>query len=1395
MLDSGLFVLGKIHGTRVKFIIDTGSCVTIINYEKYLEIDPSIRPPLETTEMQLRTADDGQLVTFGQCDLELGILNSKSTKFTVIVADIQAEGLLGFNFLKYFDCELYPSSKSLICQGEQVLCGDVSESRIRNVRCQQLINKTSVVIPPRSKMIIEVGKSNQKLCKWMMIQGKTTDPNCQYQIGSAVVDTEQLKIPVPIINFSSDSLLLQPDTTLGILVPVNLVDKAKIDDEGSPIEEEIEEEGDFENLLAYRDQLLQFSEVSAPRWSSEVSAPGRCSEDSAPAPKLEPVVDKNRLTFEDPGRNLKSSLACCDQSSLELNQDTVGTTARNRLQYVDMLSASSSTNHFEDVAEEDVHMEKLASDLPDHMRQMFKEATKHLNGNQPEQLKDLLKKHIKLFSETKLDIGKASAIKHTIDTGDAPPLSQPLRRLPIHQQEEADRQVQEMLEAGVIEKSTSPWNSGVVLVQKKDKTQRFCIDFRRLNSVTLRTNSGLQRIDSQLDSLEGSKWFSALDITSAYWNVEMEETSKEKTAFSTQLGHFQFLRMPFGLVNAGSTFSRLMQFILGDLEWKACLIYLDDVITKGKDFEDALNNLAQVFKRLEASGIKLKPKKCLLFQKEVEFLGHLVTENGVATAKDKIAAVKEWPTPTNVSEVKSFLGLVTYYKAFIPSFGDVARPLYQLCRHDCEFQWDESCDTAFDKLKDLLISAPILGYPNRCGKFILDTDASAYAVGAVISQIQEGQEKVISYASKTLSPSERNYCTTRRELLAVVIFVKKFRHYLYGKRFTIRTDHSCLQWLMNFKEPEGQLARWIEYLSTFDFEIVHRKGQHHGNADALSRRPCNYCTKRGNNSPCVKNILPDTKSTSDAQSQTEHSGPLEDAAATKIKWIPKHWYQKPRPKKKRRKVVNRNELQRIQAIQLDAVEDWVPARMKEEQKIDPDLKWIYSMKEEHQERPSWEEVALHPDSDKHYWSLWKQLEFKDEVLCLRWEADDGKTFKYKPLLPNKYRQDLFHQVHSSRTAAHLGIQKTYEKAKSRFYWKNMKDSIMDLCKKCDKCESRKTPPHRNRGTLQSYLVGAPMERISTDILGPLPITSRRNKYILLVGDHFSKWIEGYSLPNQEALTVAKKIVNEFICRYGTFRQLHSDQGTNFESNLIKEICKLLDIQKTRTTPYHPQSDGMIERHNRTLLSSLSMMVKKNQKDWDEQLPFAMMAYRSSVHETTQETPFNMMFGREMLLPLDIMYSNSEEEEVEACEYVVELKERLNTAYESARTEIAKRHRRQKRLYDQRKHGKPYEPGDFVWLYNPVRKKGITTKLSCNWYGPFKVIKRLSDTIYRIQKNKKAVPRVVHYDRLKLYRGDNTASWKSDEPKMVEEADASPLEDVEELPILGRLRPRNKVANL
>ena len=496
--------------------------------------------------------------------------------------------------------------------------------------------------------------------------------------------------------------------------------------------------------------------------------------------------------------------------------------------------------------------------LPEYLQPVVDTATGNLTSEQRDRLQTLIAANQGLFVGPDGKLGRTDLVKHGIDTGDARPIKQGPRSLPISQQMIAEEEVDKMLKQGVIEPSDSPWAAPVVLVTKKDGSTRFCVDYRRLNDLTRKDAYPLPVIGDCLDALHGSQWFHVLDLASSYWQLEMEETSKPKTAFVTRSGLYQFNFMPFGLTNGCATFQRLMELVLRGLQWERCLLYLDDVIVLGKDFDDSLRNLKCVFARLRDAGLKLKPKKCEFFQKEVSFLGHVVGSTGVACDPAKLEAVTEWKTPQSVTEVRSFLGLASYYRRFIMGFAKVAAPLTALTEKGCDFEWTESCENAFQTLKCKLVEAPILAYPSRSleDPFILDTDASDVGLGGVLSQVQDGQEKVIAYASKTLSKPQRQYCTTYKELLAVVTFVKHFRHYLLGRRFTVRTDHSSLRWLLNFKDIEGMVGRWVTYLSQFDYIIEHRKGILHGNADGLSRKvpkhrrrrcgreECDECTRR-----------------------------------------------------------------------------------------------------------------------------------------------------------------------------------------------------------------------------------------------------------------------------------------------------------------------------------------------------------------------------------------------------------------------------------------------------------------------------------------------------------------------------------------------------------------------
>lgn len=419
-------------------------------------------------------------------------------------------------------------------------------------------------------------------------------------------------------------------------------------------------------------------------------------------------------------------------------------------------------------------------------------------------------------------------------------------------QEVIQAHVDDMVAKGIVEASHSPWAAPIVMVRKKDGTWRFCVDYRGLNSVTIKDAHPLPRMDDTLDALRGSSIFSTMDLSSGYWQVQLHEADKPKTAFTTGRSLYQFTVMPMGLVNAPPTFQHLMQLVLHGLSWKTCLVYLDDIIVYSKSFSEHIQHLREVFQRLRAANLKLKPAKCSFAQPQVTFLGHVVSSAGLQPDGKNILKVKDWPIPGSPTEVRAFLGLCSYYRRFIHSFAQISEPLHALTQKGKLFVWTETEQEAFNSLRHALTNAPILSYPDFSKEFLLFTDASNTAIGCVLSQLNaDNKERVIAYGSHVLTSTEKRWSTYDRELWAIVWSIRHFRQYLMGHSFRIITDHKPLLSLRRMVldgDPTGCRARWALEIELYDWTIEYRHGHKHANADAMSHRPDKESREIANNS-------------------------------------------------------------------------------------------------------------------------------------------------------------------------------------------------------------------------------------------------------------------------------------------------------------------------------------------------------------------------------------------------------------------------------------------------------------------------------------------------------------------------------------------------------------------
>ena len=483
------------------------------------------------------------------------------------------------------------------------------------------------------------------------------------------------------------------------------------------------------------------------------------------------------------------------------------------------------------IAEED------GPDIKNNVHPDYTFKLEHLEESQRKKMMDLINAYPDVFAKGPLDIGETDVMKFQINTGDSQPIRQnPRRKSPEARKVEAEI-LQQMRDAGVVRPSNSDWCSPVLLVKKKDGSFRYCIDFRKLNQISKSDSYPLPNINECLEALGGNKFFASADLISGYWQMKVREEDIPKTAFTSGRRLWEFTRLPFGVTGGVPGFSRLMEKVLDGLQYEILVLFLDDILIFAKTFEELLERIEIVLQRLETAGLKLKPNKCSFGVKQVTFLGHIVSEDGISTDPKKIEAMTKLATPTNRKQLRSMLGLFSYYRKFVQNFSKIASPLYKLTSEKNQFVWNQECDIAVEELKEKLTTTPVLIFPDYEKQFVIYTDASSDGLGAVLSQEKDGVEHPVVYASRTLGATEKSYSSPKLECLALTWAVQFFHNYIHGKEFVIVTDHNNLTWLSNNRNTSSMLGRWSVILGGYNFKVVFKKGKLMGHVDALSRLP------------------------------------------------------------------------------------------------------------------------------------------------------------------------------------------------------------------------------------------------------------------------------------------------------------------------------------------------------------------------------------------------------------------------------------------------------------------------------------------------------------------------------------------------------------------------------
>lgn len=950
----------------------------------------------------------------------------------------------------------------------------------------------------------------------------------------------------------------------------------------------------------------------------------------------------------------------------------------------------------------------------DQIRKQILNLTKHIdNSKYRAAIEDILWRSKILFDPTPsiINIPPQSAIK----TGDHPPIYSKQYPAPANDQQIKTQETQKLLERGQIEASTSPWSSPVVLVKKKDKTIRFCIDYRRLNAVTIKDAFPLPRIDEIFDQLIDSKYYTKFDFKSGYFQVPLAKEDRPKTAFSTRDNHYQFTVLPQGITNGPASFQRIINNILGPARWKYALAYIDDVIIYSNTIEEHLIHLSEICHLLREARFRLNPEKCEIARTQTEYLGHKIQSGEIRPSPTNIKGLIDTKIPETADEACKFVKAAEYYRKFIPNFSHIAQSLQKFIpttrtqrkkNQKIKIILSDEEIEAFNELKRFLTTDLVLRIPNNRLPFKLQTDASDHGIGAVLLQTYPEGDRPVAYISKKFTLAQRRWSPMEQECYAFIHALDKWHNYLGGAKFVWETDHKALTQLNKKAQINKRCERWRLKILEYDFDVKYIPGLQNSMPDYLSRSPVEEAEDDIDDVPSV------TSQATQTELEHEFGNPLS------IHVIDVHTTERNRLNTTPLKNSNHTTPDTLTIENRTFLNEITPDSLNRENRIVPFT--IKDVIQAQQQDEYAKKILKNIQTNQKYY-------VENNILIRRLDPP-------VPYIPKgEIRTSILRIYHdTAANGAHFGRNKTLHKIRTRYFWPTMYKDVDNYVKSCVLCTQhnprRQKPPGKLRPIRPPEGV---WQLVAMDFHGPIhPSSKRGNKYIISLTDVLSKFVVAKAVRDNSANTVIRFLKEDIISKFGTPHCILTDNGTHFTSSLTNALIKEIGATHLYSTPYHPETNGQIERFNSTMDAKIGTLSNAQKTNWDDQLAFVIFNYNTSIHSSTKQIPFEMMYGRKPVLPFD-----HQEENVTLDidpEHTTKLNQYLATLNEQAKRNIMIQQQQYKHRYDQNRSNPSYNINDLVL----IKKINPQSKFDMRYEGPFRIDKEITPKTFIVHHIRK-----------------------------------------------------------